>query len=79
MSDAHLTIAIKYVEQNPVRAKMVKEAWKEFSSSSIDNIDDLRVKTRTWRPMGDENFYELDETISGRDLKPKKAGRHKSK
>lgn len=47
MSDAHLTIAIKYVEQNPVRAKMVKEAWKEFSSSSIDNIDDLRVKTRT--------------------------------
>ena len=110
LSDAHLIRAIKYVEQNPVRAKMVKEAWeypyssakyyvldeedklisayeplsyiedwKEFLSSSIDDIDDLRIKTRTGRPSGDESFYEFAEIISGRDLKPKKAGRHKNK
>lgn len=104
LSEAHLMTAIKYVEQNPVRAKMVKEAWdydyssarhyalneedklistyeplrfitnwKEFLKDKIEDIEDLREKTRTGRPSGDEGFYRLAEEISGRDLKPKKS------
>jgi len=34
-------------------------------------------KTRIGRPFGDEVFYDYIKTVSGRNLKPKKARRHK--
>jgi len=41
-------------------------------SSKIENINDLREKTKAGRASGDNKFYEQVEEISGRNLKPKK-------
>ena len=39
LDDAHLYRAIRYVENNPVRAKMVKNAWDYEYSSAKDHTD----------------------------------------
>ena len=103
----YLYAAVRYVENNPVRAKIVKHAWDyQWSSaayhagsaendplitdsdllSDIDNwrmflvetdndIDMVRMKTRTGRPCGDDSFFAKAEKITKRFLLPKKAGR----
>jgi putative transposase len=109
MGETHFFSALRYVENNPVRAKMVKQSWEyPYSSASyrvekafddallsdyepIEMIDDyrkflevegqdesmLRERTRTGRPYGDEQFYDAIEAKTGKDLRPKKAGRKK--
>lgn len=109
LDNAYLLAAVRYVERNPVRAKMVKHAWDyQWSSAAyhagmqerdvlisgpdiLDEIDDwrmylsdgdtdleeLRQKTRTGRPIGDEGFILKAEAIAGRCLRPDKAGRPK--
>ena len=106
LDERHFFAAVKYVEQNPVRAGMVKHPWeypyssaahyvtrsedrlithcsalediadwKTFLDETADQIDEIRQKTRTGRPCGDTQFYNAIREISGRDLRPKKAGR----
>jgi len=45
---------------------------KELLSSKIENINDLREKTKAGRASGDNKFYEQVEEILGHNLKPKK-------
>lgn len=84
LSEAHLYAAIRYVENNPVRAKLVKKAedW-EWSSArahlnsekgilSLANIDDF-LDVRDWRDylgLPDENTIEKirENTLNGRPL-----------
>lgn len=51
--------------------------WYSFLATKDDNIDILREKTRTGRPCGADNFLDIVEKITGRDLRPKAAGRPK--
>jgi putative transposase len=41
LNEAHLYAAMKYVERNPVRAKMVKKAWQYPWSSAKAHVDKL--------------------------------------
>ena len=38
LDDVHLYRAIRYVENNPIRAKIVKEAWRYKWSSAADHV-----------------------------------------
>jgi len=110
LGDSHFISCLKYIEQNPVRAKMVKKAWdypyssaryrvgleekSELLSSNdmidmIDNyydfledtrfdIDEIREKTRTGRPCGDDGFYDKVTSITGVNYRPKAGGRPKN-
>ncbi|KAF0218949.1 MAG: hypothetical protein FD174_2465 [Geobacteraceae bacterium] len=50
--------------------------WREFLSSEEGAESELlRRATRTGRPAGDEQFVEKIESLTGRDLKIKPAGR----
>lgn len=51
--------------------------WKAFLEQPVrgEDIDILRMRERTGRPAGDKNFLIKLETIIGRTLLPKKAGR----
>jgi putative transposase len=40
-------------------------------------LDRLRRNTRTGRPLGDDQFVDTAERLSGRTLRPKRAGRRK--
>ncbi|MEA3523114.1 MAG: transposase [Campylobacterota bacterium] len=108
LDERHFFAAMKYVAQNPVRAKMVQHPWeypyssaahhlgqsedklitycplldaitdwKDFLDDSAKQVDEIRQKTRTGRPCGNREFYTAIKESSGRDLLPKKAGRHK--
>jgi len=111
MDAAHTLIAVRYVEQNPVRARMVKRAedynWSSAAGhtgrrvdpllsdrhgmlSGIEDwsawlegrepeeaIEQLRLRTRTGRPLGDAGFLEALESRLGRQLKPKPRGRRR--
>jgi putative transposase len=113
MDDAHALAAIRYVEQNPVRAKLVARAeeypwssaaahaglrgdallsdptglveragtadWAAWLQERIDPLveEQLRVSTRTGRPLGSIEFIERLERLTHRHLRPKKAGRRR--
>ena len=111
MDAAHTLIAVRYVEQNPVRARMVERAegynWSSAAGhtgrrvdpllsdrhgmlSGIEDwsawlegrepeeaIEQLRLRTRTGRPLGDAGFLEALESRLGRQLKPKPRGRRR--
>jgi putative transposase len=51
--------------------------WKDFLTAAIreEEIMELRRHERTGRPLGTESFVENLQTMLGRILKPKKAGR----
>jgi putative transposase len=51
--------------------------WKDFLTAAIreEEIREMRRHERTGRPLGSESFVEDLETMLGRILKPKKAGR----
>ena len=108
IDEEHLLNAIKYVEQNPVKAFMVKYPWdykytsclkrlnlikedkllsdyktidnianyKEFLRENA-NIKTIEEKTRTGKPCGDDNFYDIIRLLTGVDYKNKKAGQPK--
>ena len=48
--------------------------WKGFLSSQPDGIEELRLHTRTGRPLGGESFVNLAETLTGRFLRKRKPG-----
>lgn len=108
LSQSHLYAAIRYIERNPVRAGMVRNAWdypwssarahvfklndpllednflteeiddwKAFLSEE-DNQDDaqfIKLHTNSGRPLGENQFIERLEQLSGRILHKQKPGR----
>jgi len=48
--------------------------WKEFLSSQPDGIEELRLHTRTGRPLGGESSVNLAESLTGRFLCKRKTG-----
>ena len=109
LSQEHLSVAARYVERNPVRARICSSAeeylwssarfhlgikkndplvlgsdwfgntldWAEYLREESVNIEILRKHFRTGRPLGDKNFVEQAEQITGRQLVPRKPGRAK--
>ena len=51
--------------------------WKDFLTAAIreEEIREMRRHEHTGRPLGSGSFVENLETMLGRILKPKKAGR----
>ena len=105
--EAHLIAAARYIERNPVRAQLCRQAhnwpwssaraheqgeddelvgvapllalvpdWRGFLNESNDPTADerLRLHSRTGGPLGDHNFVEKLESITGRTLQPRKPG-----
>ncbi len=108
MDEPHTLAAIRYVELNPVRARLcaapeewrwssarahlagttdeiadvaaTKEMtadWREYLASfnSSVSLDEIRRQTRCGRPDGDDVFLDHVEAVTGRRLRPRKAGR----
>jgi putative transposase len=104
LDDRHLYSAVRYVEKNPVRAKLVERAedypWSSARAhihkkgdpllSEIDkflkiedwstylkedeeasDIDRIEMHARTGRPLGDDQFIDKLEKITGRPLRPR--------
>ena len=46
MDEAHLVNALRYVERNPVRAKMVRRAWRRPWSSALAHVNDAYTSRR---------------------------------
>jgi putative transposase len=44
MDDAHMVVAMAYIERNPVRAKMVRDAWKYSWSSASAHVGDTECE-----------------------------------
>lgn len=109
---AHFLSALRYVELNPIRAKITKtpyeypyssalkrlgvkkedallsayepteliDDYEEFLNMREDELlDNIREKTRTGRPCGDSDFYDLIKSKTGRDLTPKAPGRKRKR
>lgn len=107
MGEDYLYSAVRYVERNPVRARIVKKAedyywssarahvfgeedellsenflvseipdWAEYLREETDESDKVlfRSHARTWRPLGNDEFIDKLEKITGRSLKKKKPG-----
>jgi putative transposase len=107
LSESHLYSAMRYIEKNPVRAKIVNNAWDYPWSSAkahvfkqkdpllednfiISDIKDwetflsekdeestvglLRMHSNTGRPLGDNQFINALEGLTGRILHKQKPG-----
>jgi putative transposase len=51
--------------------------WQSFLEEelrSTDDLDQIRLATRTGRPLGDDDFVRRLEGLTGRWLRPKKRG-----
>ena len=60
LDDAHLYRAIRYVENNPVRAKIVKKAWEYKWSSAPDHTGEREkplIMLKTTQDRGDWKEY----------------------
>jgi putative transposase len=107
LDEAHSLAAIRYVERNPVRARMVARAedypwssarthcgiaidplvrnsggesliadWSAWLAEGNDNVQEQQIRARTFtgRPCGDDEFVRTIEATVGRPLAPKKPG-----
>jgi putative transposase len=56
--------------------EMVHADWKAFLMKAVDKdtVEIFRKQERTGRPIGDNDFIEKLEKITGRHLKPRKPG-----
>ena len=56
-------------------------AWlaADWSEAELDRVNRIRCHTHTGRPAGDETFVDRLESLLGRVLRPKKAGRPRKK
>ncbi len=70
--------AMELVEKDPFVHSLGSLAeiddWKAFLSSQPDGIEELRLHTRTGRPLGGESFVNLAEALTGRFLRKRKPG-----
>lgn len=70
--DEHLLTAIRYVEANPLRARMVDraEAWAWSSLTNPPGVDDTRIELCDWPVDRPRDWKRLvNEAIDERDLK----------
>jgi putative transposase len=111
MDEDHFWEALRYIELNPVRAGIVRNAWewpwssarahvtgidttgmlqmdlwsknfygkqwKEFLAEGLredEEIEHIRISTRTGRPLGSKDFINKLEKMTGRTLSPGKRG-----
>lgn len=74
LDDQHFLYALRYVEQNPVKANMVQYPWDYQYSSAKYRVTLIEEKTRTGKPCGDEAFYEKIKLSTGIDYNKKKSG-----
>ena len=107
LGESHLYMAVRYIEQNPERANIVKQAvdycwssarahvygeedellsenpfvsgisdWASYLEMETDDLNKklLRTHTKTGRPLGDDEFIDKLEKLTGRNLKRKKTG-----
>ncbi|MFA6383853.1 MAG: transposase [Candidatus Omnitrophota bacterium] len=107
LSEAHLYATMRYIERNPVRAGIVKNAWDYRWSSARAHVfnqkdpllDDnfitadisdwkaflsredgqndiklVQLHTGSGRPLGDTQFIERIEELSGRSVRKQKTG-----
>jgi putative transposase len=107
MDEPHLDATVKYVELNPVKARLCKSPqdwrwssvhahlsaeddrlvsvrpmlekfpnWPEYleQSESEDEKQNIRMHTRTGRPLGSTSFVEMLEALTGKPLKARKPG-----
>ena len=53
--------------------------WSAYlkGCSSEESLEQLRRHTRTGRPLGDDDFIDNAELLTGRDLRPRRPGRRK--
>ena len=61
LDDQHLYRTIRYVENNPVRAKMVKEVWRYKWSSAADHVEERNkplIKLRKYKTIDKEEWKE---------------------
>jgi putative transposase len=115
LDDRHYWLAMKYVELNPVRARLCRKPWLYAWSSAAAHIDEtarsdllplarwykhmsaeqwrrelteglddaqldrLRLRTHTGRPLGSDSFLSKLETLLGRRVRPLPIGRPKRK
>ena len=74
LDDSHLYRAIRYVENNPVRAKITQEAWKYKWSSASDHVGGRdkgpiklanykTIKLKEWRDYLKENDSEMTDEM----------------
>jgi len=112
LDERHFWQALKYVERNPVRARLCRKPWRYAWSSAAAHtdakatsdllalarwydqisaatwqreladglsdaeMDRLRVRTHTGRPLGSDSFLSKLETLLGRRVRPLPVGRH---
>ena len=107
LGESHLYMAVRYIEQNPERADIVKQAvdyrwssakahvygekdellsensfalgitdWASYLGVKTDDLDKklFRTHAKTGRPLGDDEFIDKLEKLTGRSLKRKKTG-----
>jgi putative transposase len=107
LSEYHLYAAMRYIERNPVRAKIVESAWDyPWSSAKAhvfrqkdpllesnllvseiedwgsflseedkqDDVKSLKLHVNSGRPLGDNNFIERIEGLTGRILHKQRPG-----
>jgi REP-associated tyrosine transposase len=48
--------------------------WRSFLAAHDDLAPSIRIHTRTGRPLGDEQFIDRLESLTGRALRPRKRG-----
>ena len=75
LGDTHLYRAIRYVENNPLRAKIVKKAWEYDLSSAKDHTEErnkpvIKLKVpksikygNQWKEYLQENDFEMTKDI----------------
>jgi len=115
LDERHFWLAMKYVELNPVRARLHRKPWRYAWSSAAAHVDAgatsdllnlsewydrisaaqwrrelsvemsemdinwLRSKTYTGRPLGSDSFLSKLERVLGRRVRPLPVGRPKKK
>jgi len=58
-----------------LRGRLLDAATAGEAACSCDDIETIRLHTRTGRPLGTEAFVQEVETAVGRCLRPRKRGR----
>ncbi|MEN8169444.1 MAG: transposase [Pseudomonadota bacterium] len=112
MDEVYLMATVRYVERNPIVARLCNEPadwpwssatahfkgvddglvkvrpmldrvgdWRGYlsdSESDIDDYDVIALHSRTGRPLGDQSFVSVLESLTGRALTPRQPGRKPS-
>ena len=73
LDEEHFLHALRYVEQNPVKAYMLKYPW-DYKSFLLNYVDSKKIKekTQTGKPCGNDEFYEKIKALTGNDYSRKK-------